>query len=811
MYAQKPLRFTTKQGLPSNHIYDIQEDADGFMWFATNRGLVKYDGETFKTFTIKDGLPNNDTWLLETDYQDRLWYFSKSNYQGFIKHDSIYKYPIINNKVISPRFIYKSNKNLWMHSGLGFSNLINDTIQGEGIYKNNNIKKLLTILKKANAKLNLRYPKNFIVHNPEINEFLSKKKNDFIFFDKEINLLKKIPLKLKSDYNSKELHNFGLIFNNIFYYVTKTDLIFINFKDKTVKRILFKDLVGRENIKYFRCKGLKNEIQISIPGHLVTFDYDLQVKEKHSFDKTLGRQSYKDTKGNIWLIDFTNGVSLLSNRQTETTYFLKNKKVQKISRIDTELYAGVNDDGFYQLDEKDSFFNKITSIKNQNGEIYQIGKDSLNSVFFVSSMSSFFKIENKIKKLEVFNVFDNWMTASSFKNVVYHQNKYYFLSGGYLYKTDVNYHFEKHISNESGILFSSVFKDKLYYGGSNGMHIIEKDTLVKVKRVHKLLNVSVSNLLATKKQLFVGTDGRGVYRYDESKIVHLKNTDGYSIQKIIKKEDKLWLATNNGVHEISLNNNDLENSKITNSFYESDGLLQNNTNDIYLEKDTLFAASDIGIAKLNVENNIYKQQPKLFFKTKNDTLRFANGARNNIAITFGLQDFVNQEYVKYQYRILPTQKEWITTITKTLNFSNLSPKLYQLEIKVTDQHFNETIIQQYLHVIPAWWQTIVAKIGFGFLAFLGFWLFVKILKQRIQQKETAKADLDKKIAGLELQALRSQMNPHFVHNSLNSIQYYIQRNEVEQSENYLVKFSKLVRMFFEYSRKQNISIKEEVT
>lgn len=63
---------------------------------------------------------------------------------------------------------------------------------------------------------------------------------------------------------------------------------------------------------------------------------------------------------------------------------------------------------------------------------------------------------------------------------------------------------------------------------------------------------------------------------------------------------------------------------------------------------------------------------------------------------------------------------------------------------------------------------------------------------------------------VELNALRSQMNPHFVYNSLNAIQYYIQRNEVELSENYLVKFSKLVRLFFEFSRRKYITITEEV-
>ena len=59
LYSQEPLRFTTKQGLPTNHVYDMAQDVDGFMWFATKQGLLKYDGETFTTFTTQDGLPNN--------------------------------------------------------------------------------------------------------------------------------------------------------------------------------------------------------------------------------------------------------------------------------------------------------------------------------------------------------------------------------------------------------------------------------------------------------------------------------------------------------------------------------------------------------------------------------------------------------------------------------------------------------------------------------------------------------------------------------------------------------------------------------
>lgn len=64
---------------------------------------------------------------------------------------------------------------------------------------------------------------------------------------------------------------------------------------------------------------------------------------------------------------------------------------------------------------------------------------------------------------------------------------------------------------------------------------------------------------------------------------------------------------------------------------------------------------------------------------------------------------------------------------------------------------------------------------------------------------------------LELKALRSQMNPHFVHNSLNAIQYYIQKNDVETSEVYLAKFSKLMRQFFDYSRLHKISLTDEIS
>ena len=63
---------------------------------------------------------------------------------------------------------------------------------------------------------------------------------------------------------------------------------------------------------------------------------------------------------------------------------------------------------------------------------------------------------------------------------------------------------------------------------------------------------------------------------------------------------------------------------------------------------------------------------------------------------------------------------------------------------------------------------------------------------------------------LEQQMMRSQMNPHFLFNSLNSIKLYIINNEKENAVYYLNKFSKLIRTILSNSREKEISLKEEL-
>ena len=68
----------------------------------------------------------------------------------------------------------------------------------------------------------------------------------------------------------------------------------------------------------------------------------------------------------------------------------------------------------------------------------------------------------------------------------------------------------------------------------------------------------------------------------------------------------------------------------------------------------------------------------------------------------------------------------------------------------------------------------------------------------------------RKIVSLKLKAFHSQMNPHFIFNSLNAIQYFITINDKELSLNYLSIFSKLIRFNLKHLDRDSVSISDEI-
>ena len=109
-------------------------------------------------------------------------------------------------------------------------------------------------------------------------------------------------------------------------------------------------------------------------------------------------------------------------------------------------------------------------------------------------------------------------------------------------------------------------------------------------------------------------------------------------------------------------------------------------------------------------------------------------------------------------------------------------------------------------------QTVKYAIMGGTALLLGGTFFSFILYQRKKDAVVKKheAELNAEISDTEMKALRAQMNPHFIFNSLNSISDYIAKNNIRAADDYLTKFARLMRMILENSEKKEIALADDL-
>lgn len=153
---------------------------------------------------------------------------------------------------------------------------------------------------------------------------------------------------------------------------------------------------------------------------------------------------------------------------------------------------------------------------------------------------------------------------------------------------------------------------------------------------------------------------------------------------------------------------------------------------------------------------------------------------------------------------------WSTT--KIINLTYLPPGKYQLQVQLKDLHFGKTNPIELLTITisppfwKSWWFIAASLISFVLLSYL-------IIKKRIAtitKQEQAKGEIQKRLVETKLEALQSQMNPHFIFNAMNSIQYFIVDNNTDEALLYMGKFSKLIRLTLNHSSKIKIPLADEI-
>ncbi|MBN8824669.1 MULTISPECIES: histidine kinase [unclassified Spirosoma] len=279
-------------------------------------------------------------------------------------------------------------------------------------------------------------------------------------------------------------------------------------------------------------------------------------------------------------------------------------------------------------------------------------------------------------------------------------------------------------------------------------------------------------------------------------------------------DHKLWFSTNEGVHIANPQNRSIRYLTTIEGLYSNapvgfyynrpaNELLLGHTNVLnrlnMVQIDRQMTVPHIVISSVEVKGKPLHQDLSKEISLQPD--------ENAITLNFSALNYEPDSKNQYRYKLDGVDTAWVDLGDRhTLSFTNLPPATYQLALKsgnaagiwsakplmvrfTVNPHFSET-----------WW----------FRSLLGLLLsgiVVGLMRWRVDTLgERNKLDLE--ITELKLKALQSQMNPHFLFNSLNSVQHYLLTNQGIEGARYLSKFSKLVRRIMENSNHQYLRFEQ---
>jgi ligand-binding sensor domain-containing protein len=189
-----------------------------------------------------------------------------------------------------------------------------------------------------------------------------------------------------------------------------------------------------------------------------------------------------------------------------------------------------------------------------------------------------------------------------------------------------------------------------------------------------------------------------------------------------------------------------------------------------------------------------------------------NSSENFIEFEFSALQYNNSNQMQYACFLDNLDRQWKNLGTNTsVSYSGLSPGTYIFRVKACNNDGlwgNETQFQ--FTILPPlyrrWWFIVLLTLV---MAGILYWWSKKRMEQA-KREERIKTYYNQLIAETELKALRAQMNPHFIFNSLNSIQKYILKNQHEPASQYLTQFARLIRLILDHSDQKFVPLSSEL-
>ncbi len=803
--AQSPsyVHYGVSEGLPSNKVYCAIQDYRGFIWFGTDKGLARFDGKRFQIFGVKEGLPDPEVLSLFEDSQRRLWISCFSQRPCYMQDGKL-----ITAKNDSLLAKINMESSLW-----GYSEDAQQRVWIAGKAKYVYAFDGHTIQKEEFPKSIVRIE---VIENQQFGLATA------FIVQKDISLIYDVHAP------STQFVSIAVSGTKILYAFVGKLVLFEWVNQQIIKRDSFHCTQGRvyadNKGRFWHCPNSKGAICFDNARHNLSNPVYYLPEEQINI-------VLEDKDGTLWFCTSGHGVYALSPGKA-ATYSKKNgletNNITALARNQFGQVLAGDDGGNLYTFSGETVQKTVLGPPNEYNRCRQIICLPGDSCWVANDKDLFFKNARGYHK------FDFIRATSGFKTILARQQLLWY--GNH---------------NSLGFISGVTLQSRLVVGRRTTTLGLDSDQNIWVGRLDGLFSLRDSfqynwgdRFPALKSKIVALQDGCAgklwVVSLDsglllctvrQGEITGLQTVNQHlqrpieNIQSLFVEpapSGRIWMATNSGVY--GLNPGDWN----VVHFDQHDGLADDDANCVLVALDTLWVGTVAGLSCL----------PLSLQSSANDFRTFITGMHYQAAGRSVMLDLLDSLLTAHQV-ILPPSAAMVTLNLAGLNYRSQGNLVYQCittemlppifwwtrhnlfnwiktgfhyppdTTVINDNNLNLGISipsGQYLIQVtaitvqgiysqkPDHWTIIMQPYWYNTVWLdLLVWIAIGYSLWRVLRARTVYRKLNIAVSELQLQALQSQINPHFVGNSINAIQQFFYPPNPGAASNYIELFTRLLR------------------
>lgn len=801
--------FTVSEGLPSNTVYSIAREKNGYLWFSTDKGIARYNGREFKIFTAHDGMPDNEVFNIREDFEGRLWLstfngsvcFYKDNIFYSVKNTPWLKLPF-KSPQLTALLTPDSAINLFYDDRTKFVRIKGKQLRVIPIPHSRS--GVTDIEIEPNVGYRLIYPSYYFIIDT------SGKLIERHLLDKDYIASQPLNMDIAPLYSTTE----DGIYDNHFRKVYDFKKVKVDVSMQASINIAYNDVL----VSSLNDLVINDSIKIPLGQFLTTIERD---KNGNIWVSTRGKGAYCFSRHFKSMLEYKQaydeqiifakraGNSLFYINNTGQLYELKDKKnkpllqikwnKKKVNKVIQSLFQITPNGSFFYFAEKESMvipslldkplqkFNLF--IKAGSKEILYNGWD----IFMSMSLSKIHKYDykdliagNKTPREQlIINPDTIRSDGRIYSRAINPADSILWFSGkNYIYKVNDT------IAEQQPQFGSTCFRQFSFFN-KYLVGITENNQLVLYNNFSGK-NISMDSVAANDciwETIYPIDDHRAIIStsnyYRMLTLYPVSGKPKYSIQVVedpfIPRQAEYVVADTDNI------------------YFFKEGTITQIATSVFFEKTPLPTPV---FSSFKTRSQTYPIRSKI-------TIPYSES--RNINISFDNQSFSAKD-ITCQYSITKNGRdEWLDISGNEINLNTPGFGNYTIKIrsKTLGSAYSEPAVLNLSILKPfwaTWWFITICAILFLLL----IWAIIQFVTWRRLRKKQKQHEADMKYQQSEYRALNALMNPHFIFNSLNNIQGLINKDEKLVANEYLVIFSDLIRQNMHNISKGFISLEEEL-